>query len=322
MKMDNNTSYIWLVGTGLMAKEYAKILIALNKPFITIGRGEKNAILFENEFKTIVHKGGILDFLKTTPKLPSKVIVSVGIEALAETAKLLLDYGVLEILLEKPGIGYPKEIIGLIEKISSDAKVVLAYNRRFYSSVIKARELIEMDGGVQSFFFEFTEWSHTIKDLKKHPAEHNNWFLGNSTHVIDTAFYLCGKPIDISTYYNGSLDWHPTSSNFAGSGITDKNALFSYIANWQAPGRWAIEIMTSKHRLILRPMEKLFIQEIGSVQVSPVDLVDEHMDIEFKPGLYKQTVEFLNGNYQDFCDVREQYDTMNIYLKMSGYTYD
>lgn len=320
--MEIKTADIWLIGTGIMAKEYAKILNALNKPFITIGRGEQNAILFENEFKTIVHKGGILNFLKTSPKLPSKVIVAVGIEALSETTKLLLDYGVLEILLEKPGIGYPKEIIELNKKISNQAKVVLAYNRRFYSSVRKARELIDEDGGVQSFFFEFTEWSHAIKDLIKHPAEHKNWFLGNSTHVIDTAFYLCGKPKEISTYYNGSLDWHPSSSNFAGSGVTNKNALFSYIANWQAPGRWAIEIMTSKHRFILKPMEKLFIQEIGSVQVAPVDLGEEQIDIEFKPGLYLQTVEFLNGNYQDFCDVKEQFEMMIIYLKMSGYKYD
>ncbi len=198
----------------------------------------------------------------------------------------------------------------------------MAYNRRFYSSVRKAKELIALDGGVQSFFFEFTEWSHTIKDLVKHPAEHHNWFLGNSTHVIDTAFFLGGKPKDISAYHTGTLDWHPASAIFTGAGITERNSLFSYIANWQAPGRWVVEMMTAKHRFILKPMEKLFVQEIGSVQVAPVELTDEHLDIDFKPGIYQQTVSFLEDNYVDFCDIKEQFELMDTYIKMSGYSYE
>ena len=40
------------------------------------------------------------------------------------------------------------------------------------------------------------------------------------------------------------LDWHSSSSQFCGSGITDKGALFSYSADWESPGRWGIEIKT------------------------------------------------------------------------------
>lgn len=69
-------------------------------------------------------------------------------------------------------------------------------------------------------------------------------------------------------------------------------------------------------------MLKRFVQEIGSIQLSPVDLVEEYIDIDFKPVIYLQIVEFLKGNYQGFCDVKEQSEIMNIYLKMSGYKYD
>ena len=57
--------------------------------------------------------------------------------------------------------------------------------------------------------------------------------------------------------------------------------LFSYQANWNAPGRWGIEILTSQHRLYLRPMEKLQIQNTGSVDISEVE-IDDQLDKEFK----------------------------------------
>ena len=65
-------------------------------------------------------------------------------------------------------------------------------------------------------------------------------------HVVDLAFYLCGKPDEISCYTTGGLNWHSAASVFAGAGITKKNVLFSYNANWGAPGRWGVEIMTKK----------------------------------------------------------------------------
>ena len=36
----------------------------------------------------------------------------------------------------------------------------------------------------------------------------------------------------------------------AGAGVTENGALFSYHANWEAPGRWSVEIMTKKRRLM------------------------------------------------------------------------
>lgn len=52
--------------------------------------------------------------------------------------------------------------------------------------------------------------------------------------------------------------------------------------------------MTRKHRLHLRPMETLGVQEIGSVDIKPMAL-DDHLDREFKPGIYRQTTAFLDG---------------------------
>jgi predicted dehydrogenase len=311
---------VWLIGAGLMAREYAKVLHAQQCPFMTIGRGQQSANTFRDKTGFEVIAGGLNEFLKSGPSIPQKVVVATGVEALAENTMLLIESGVKEILCEKPAGLNTDEISELAKKAEKyNARIYLAYNRRFYSSVIKAREIIQQDGGVSSFNFEFTEWSHTISPLVKAPGIKENWFLANSTHVVDLAFYLGGKPKQISCYKGGGLPWHPSASVFAGAGITEQGILFSYQANWEAPGRWAVEILTNNYRLYLKPLEKLQIQKKGSVQVDFVE-IDDTLDTQYKPGLYIQTAAFLKGDVSEFISINEQLLLMPTYDTIAGYT--
>jgi len=313
---------IWLIGTGYMGIEYAKVLVDLKYPFLVVGRGKKNADNFEKSVGHKVITGGIEEFLKEKPQKPDAAIVAVGIESLTETTILLMNYGVKMILLEKPGIGNPSEITTLVNVAEkTETTILLAYNRRFYSSVLKAEEIIHNDGGVHSFCFEFTEWSHTIAQLQKTQVEHNFWFLGNSTHVIDTAFFLGGQPKKLFALHKGGLEWHPASSVYVGAGESENGALFSYHADWEAPGRWVIEILTRKNRLLFKPMESLQIQPLGSVAIHPVE-IDDKLDKNYKPGLFLQVNSFLNNDFVRFCSLKEQSIMIDkYYIPMSGYTY-
>jgi len=317
---DNLNNKIWLIGSGPMAVDYAKVLCAMNFPFSVIGRGETSAKAFYDKTGVEVITGGLEKALGKFAK-PHSAIVSTGIDELASSAQLLMDYGVNKILLEKPGIAEPSEINSLVEKSKqTNSTVVLAYNRRFYASVRKAKEIIKQDGGVVSFNFEFTEWSHEIKNIKKSDIIMHHWFLGNSSHVVDLAFYLGGRPKEISSFVKGGIDWHPSSSVFAGAGISETGALFSYQANWEAPGRWSVEMLTSKHRLIFRPMEKLQIQKIGSVAIDMVADIDYTLDETYKPGLYLELNSFLKNDYTVFSTIQDQEKFMKqFYLEMAGY---
>jgi predicted dehydrogenase len=313
-------SMTWLIGAGGMSKEYVKVLQSLQVDFVVIGRSEDNCVALEKEFGCKTIAGGIEDFLSHKPALPANAIVSVGIEALKDVTCRLLKAGVKNILLEKPGVAYASEIDELAQlTLESKAEVLLAYNRRFYASLLKAEELIREDMGVRSFHFEFTEWSHVISGLKKTKQEHHNWFLGNSTHVIDMAFYLGGKPAEWCAFHKGSIDWHPASAVFSGAGISDKGALFAYHADWEAPGRWGVEVLTARRRLIFRPMESLQVQQLGSVAISPEPL-DDRLDKEYKPGVYLQVRHFLDGDWTRFSTIGQQKQMIdNFYKKMSGY---
>ncbi|MBS4014236.1 MAG: Gfo/Idh/MocA family oxidoreductase [Bacteroidetes bacterium] len=310
---------IWLIGAGSMAVEYAKVLKSLDVDFWVIGRGKEKAKIFKQNTGVEVITGGLSAFILQAEELPTHAIVATGVEALAQTTIELIEAGVTQILCEKPG-GLNKNEIEQVAKLAEqkNATVLLAYNRRFYASVIKAKEIIEEDGGVTSFNFEFTEWSHIIATLKKHPGVKESLFLNNSTHVVDLAFYLGGFPKEVKCFTAGGFEWHPSSSVFAGAGVSETGALFCYQANWEAPGRWVVEVLTKNHRLYFKPMEKLMIQKKGSIQLEDV-YIDDVIDKSFKPGLFKQVEAFLENKHQIFISIEQQLAQMDIYQKMADY---
>jgi predicted dehydrogenase len=277
-----------------MGKEYCKVLKAQNVGFAVVCRSEASADRFADEMGIRPFPGGIEKAESALKEAPQYAIVAVNVDQLANTVISLIRHGIKEILVEKPA-GLNRADIEKVRCIAAEAQayVYVAYNRRFYTSTEKALEIIAQDGGVSSVNFEFTEWGYTIEQTD-HPAEvKENWLLANSSHVIDLAFFFGGEPTEMSSYHAGSLSWHSRASKYAGAGVTDKGALFSYQANWDAPGRWAVEVLTSAHRMYFRPMEKLSIQNKGSVKVEDVPL-DDQLDIDFKPGLYKQVQAFLS----------------------------
>lgn len=312
---------VWLIGAGTMAVDYLKVLRALGADVTVVGRGRESAERFAAATGCVVVPGGLDGFLAGGPAAPDAAIVSVGVEQLAATARSLLAHGVTDILLEKPGAVSVSEIRTLSDAAEErGVDIPLAYNRRFFSSVSTARKMIREDGGARSFSFEFTEWAHEIEKLEKPREVLANWFLANSSHVADLAFFLGGDPAELHCHVRGSLSWHPSGAVFTGSGVTDRDIPFSYHADWGAPGRWSVEIMTSRRRYIFRPMEKLQVQALASVAVDFVPLDDDQIDADFKPGLYRQTEAFLAGRLENFRLLSSQAALAEAYGKMAGYT--
>ena len=59
-------------------------------------------------------------------------------------------------------------------------------------------ELIEIDGGVESFYFDFTEWESTVLEAVKNKSILKNWFVVNSLRCR-SSFFICGSPIKINS---------------------------------------------------------------------------------------------------------------------------
>ncbi len=309
MKMDwkEKIREVLLVGAGYMGMEYAKVLSALDVSYTAVTRGKEKAEIFEKETGHSVIAGGIENFLLNNKEEYNIAIVALPVDLQKNCVMQLIRNGVKKILLEKPGAFYVHEMHEMNQAAEENGAVIkIAYNRRFYNSVLEAERIIEEDGGISSVFFEFTELNCKRKeDVVKH-------FIGNSTHVVDLAFYLAGVP---KTLY-GISRMDEKNLVFTGIGITEKNIICSYIANYLAPGRWGVEVMTPRHRLIFRPMEKLHIQELNSFHIKEWESADQD-DILFKPGIYKEVKTFLyDTENKRLLSGKEQEAYMSVYDKI------
>src|SRR3989344_5411665 len=212
-------SKIFLIGVGKMGTEYAKVLKGLGKDFIAIGRSTESAKKFKEATGVEALEGGLASYLSENNVEGARAIVAVDIDTASENTELLIQAKAHSILLEKPGGVNQKEIKELKELADrSNTKIFIGYNRHFYASVAKAREIIKEDGGVLSFIFEFNERVDVVEKLEVSEEVKNNWFLANSSHVADLAFHLGGKPKELKNYRSGALAWHPAGAGFAGSG--------------------------------------------------------------------------------------------------------
>lgn len=316
--MSNNIELI-LVGTGYMGKEYIKVLDSVGVQTTVVCRRQESADNFEEETGHKAIYGGISALIDNKVVISTKAIVAVNVENLKETVIELLNLGVKKILVEKPAGLNKNEICEICEAEKKyNAEVFVAYNRRFYASTEKALEIIKKDGGVESFNFEFTEWADDIKGLKFPDIVKENWLLANSSHVIDLAFFLGGEPKEMVSYSQGKMDWHERASKYSGAGVTNEGVTFSYCANWDAPGRWSVEVLTRQHRLYFKPMEKLFVQKRNSVALEE-EAIEDAIDKDYKPGLYKQVCAFLDEKVDSrLLSIDEQYKHMLIYDKIEG----
>ena len=147
----------------------------------------------------------------------------------------------------------------------------------------------------------------------------NKWVICNSSHVIDLVFFLIGTPNDSFTSYfhSGESDWH-NPTKFHGAGISIKNIPFSYQADWGAPGRWGIEILTESNRYILRPMEELSFIKLGEFDSKNITL-EKGKESNFKSGLLDQSKAFFAVNKGNLCSLEQHYDHYKYYLKIAGY---
>ncbi len=303
-----------LVGCGGMARAHAKVLQAMNVPFAVFGRGAESARQFAAEIGVEPRTGGVESAMT---EVQERAIVAVDVPGLEETTRVLLRRGVREILVEKPAALTPAGARALAaDAARAQARVFVAYNRRFYASVRRAREIVAADGGVTSCRFEFTERADYIAGAAIAPETKRHWFFANSTHVLDLAFFLAGDPVSLAAETSGGLDWHPAGAVFAGAGRTAAGALFSYHADWTGPGRWGVEVVTRHHRLFLQPLEELRVQKAGQMTAEALALGDA-LDTRFKPGVYRQATAFLGGEGREMLlPIEKQAERMAFYARM------
>jgi len=309
-----------VVGTGEMGREHLRALAGL-------GVGELAGFAPSEATADKVRALGVRFFSGALAAAvgefaPTHAIVASPVDKLASTAGALVELGVSNLLVEKPGALDEEEGTRLSDlAVGRGARIDVAYNRRFYGSVRTALRAVTASGeSVTSVAIEVTEWSNTVAALSGiAPTVKARWFAANSLHVIDAALFPFGVASLECGIVTGGLPWHPRGSAFAGCGRCANGALFSYHANWDAPGRWGFEWLTSSQRYVFRPLEALQVIERDTVRLEPVPL-DDDLDERYKPGVFLQDEAFLTGRGAErLCTYPEALARLELASKMAGY---
>jgi len=298
-KLDFKGKKILIIGAGWMARQYCQALTIMGiKDVAVVARKKKSSERCCDEFGYSPLHGG---YKKALPKLDNYdlVIVATPIHELKSAAMFATTSGNKNILVEKPGALYSSELNNWAKEIAhSDIKIRIAYNRHTYPNLWRLKELIKYEGSITSCHYTFTEWIHTINFNNNRPNVYERWGISNSLHVIQMAHNLIGMPKKISTYQHGSLPWHKSGVQFAGAGITNKNIIFSYHADWDSAGRWGIEIMTPKNTYRLIPLEKLYKCSKGSINWESLEVTCAYPKVKY--GVAEEIAVMLEPELEKF----------------------
>ena len=187
-----------------------------------------------------------------------------------------------------------------------------------HQSGVKQR--LKNDGGVQSFNFEFTEWTHRKKKFVKNKQVLKIGFLQIQLMLLILLlfrrFYHKKYPHTYLKKLNGIIH-HQYLVDLAKL----KMVLFlvtMQIGNLLVDG--LSELLTGKGKYILCPLEKLFFQPRGSLEKKEIKLKTK-IDKDFKAGFYIQLKAIIDKNDSNILSLSRHYSIIKIYCKISGHKF-
>jgi predicted dehydrogenase len=197
---------------------------------------------------------------------------------------------------------------------------MVGVNRRFYSTLLKGRELLLASGGVRSVTVEAHEDVQRIREDPKFPTEVlRRWSAANGIHALDLLRFFGGDVSDIKPNHHtveGPMpDCCTAVLTFAGG------AVGRALMDWFAPGG---------HRVEVRGEGVTFTSSLGAQATfrrrggQPETIEWDEMDRRYKPGFYQQDRTFLqwvqNGGSLPFpsCSLDDAVKTMEMIDAISG----
>ena len=202
------------------------------------------------------------------------------------------------ILVEKPvsmGTKYLKKFSANYPKF-----VNVAYNRRFYSTVQKAKEFVNKCNGQLLCSMKMPGF---VKKSKNHLISFRNIYE-NSCHGIDILRYIFG---DLKIINNSKIKLNSFDSGRITLLKSKKNHLCNVIMNSNSPDNFSFEIENGNERLLLKPFESFELYKgidfvrpnkkypLKSYKPRLIERnnVFSNSKIKFKPGFLEQSKDFL-----------------------------
>jgi predicted dehydrogenase len=188
------------------------------------------------------------------------------------------------VLLEKPpGLNFTEALCLQEQAQRKRRKVLVALNRRFYSSTRTALSDLNLRNGTRHIHVLDQQSIKFGASLGHEKAILDHWHYYASIHLID---YIRVFGRGDSTVIQ-DLCWEPHNRGAVVAHIRfDSGDTAVYECIWSGPGPWAVMVTTAERRWEMRPLENLAYQDIGKRALVPVGI--HAWDTEFKAGFRLQ----------------------------------
>lgn len=278
---------IAIIGLGNIAHKHAEVIHALPDATIVAGvkRNAESGRAFCSQY-------GIPGYFSSTDDLLAwgefdAAVICCGHHFTVELTKQVLLTG-RPCLIEKP-VGFSAGETLAVANAAGQGKTwgMVAVNRRFFSIVQQARNLIEQAGGLRAIRVEHTEWMHQAAEWGLSDDLLDRYLYINGIHLVDTMCHLAGLPVStdvITRNFPGRRNAYDAMVRFP------SGAIGHYSGQWYAPGRWALDLFAEDLRITFPRMEEAVIQRTGH---NPEPLLLDEVDQRFKPGFYRQMEAFV-----------------------------
>ena len=238
------------------------------------------------------------------------LIIAVSAESIYDLINNL-DIKKYRVLCEKPvGINF-EETKKIITKIRNKHFYV-ALNRRFYSSNLKAHDLVNKNKSKRLISIRDQELQNSKLKLYN-----KNLMYWNSVHLIDYInIYARGKLIKIQRLKK--FKDNKFSENLTRLIFSSKDEVL-YHCNWNSPGPWSINIIQKDHSVEMKPLENLVQEKLIKDKRIRVFHNKSKIDSKFKPGLFYQVSEFLkmlNNKKHKLVNLNDYFNTVKLIKKL------
>ena len=307
---------IGIIGAGNIAKENLKVIQAMNGVRVggitsrTISKAEEIAKTFfiDNVYENID------SLIKKCPV--DAIMILVSANQIYDVTQKLIPANI-PLFIEKPPGLIPKQTKHLVELAEKyGTKNMVGYNRRYYSIFHKGIDLIKKNGGLLGLTIEGHERIWKIIELDIPNEIRENWIFANSTHTIDLLRLFGGEIVQINALVNRVKEKY--GDQFISSVKFKSGALGTYTSHWYSPSGWSVKLYGEGISVKYGPLEK-GVWTNSDFIVSEID--PESVDINYKPGFYKQLRSFImliKSKKLDWPgqDLAGAYQTMSIAQKM------
>lgn len=300
---------IAIIGAGYMAEEYLKVF-------------SKKKIILEAIYSRTITKSEILrkkykikkiykslnDFKKDN--VINALIITVNPESLQRLLNSL-DIFKYRILCEKPvGINF-EQTKKIISKVKNKHFYV-ALNRRFYTSNIKAYNLLNKNKGKRLISIRDQELQNSKSKLYN-----KNLMYWNSVHLIDYInIYARGKLVKIKRLKK--FNDNKFSENISRLIFSSQDEVL-YHCNWNSPGPWSINIIRKNDSVEMKPLENLVQEKLVKGKRIRINHNKSKVDTKFKPGLLYQVnnyLKMLNDKKHKLVKLNDYFNTVKLIKKL------